>query len=58
MLSFHIKFVQTDRRTDNGKTICPLIFRYGGIKTLYKIKFSLYTYASAASENLLSRSLH
>ena len=23
MLSFHIKFVQTDRETDNGKTICP-----------------------------------
>ena len=31
MLSFHVKFVQTDRRTDgltdrqtdNGKTICP-----------------------------------
>ena len=38
MLSFHIKFVQTDRRmdrqTDNGKTICPPIFRYGGIKML------------------------
>ena len=42
MLSFHVKFVQTDRRTDgwtdgqtdNGKTICPPppIFRYGGIK--------------------------
>ena len=35
MLSFHVKFVQTDRRTDrgqmdNGKTICPLIFRYRG----------------------------
>ena len=23
MLSFHVKFVQTDTRTDNGKTICP-----------------------------------
>ena len=44
MLSFHVKFVQTDRRTDgqtegrtdgqtdNGKTICPLIFRYGSKK--------------------------
>ena len=36
MLSFHIKFGQTDRRTDrqtdNSKTICLPIFRYGGIK--------------------------
>ena len=32
MLSIHVKFVQTDRRIDNGKTICPPIFRYGGIK--------------------------
>ena len=36
MLSFHIKFVQTDRwmdgQTNNGKTICPPIFRYRGIK--------------------------
>ena len=36
MLSFHVKFVQTDVRTDrqmdNGKTICPPIFRYRGIK--------------------------
>ena len=23
MLSFHVKFVQTDKQTDNGKTICP-----------------------------------
>ena len=37
MLSFHVKFVQTDRetdgQTDNGKTIRPVIFRYGGIKS-------------------------
>ena len=37
MLSLHVKFVQTDRQmdrqTDNGKTICPPIFQYGGIKT-------------------------
>ena len=36
MLRFHFKFVQTDRRTDrrtdNGKTICPPNFRYWGIK--------------------------
>ena len=25
MLSFHVKFMQTDRQTDNGKTICPTI---------------------------------
>ena len=35
MLSFYVKFVQTDRltdgQTDNSKTTCPLIFRYGGI---------------------------
>ena len=33
MLSFHVKFVQTDRRTDgrtdNGKTIWPLSFDAG-----------------------------
>ena len=36
MLSFHVKFVQTDRRTDRqmekGKTICPRSFGYGSIK--------------------------
>ena len=37
VLSFHVKFVQTDRRTDgqtdNGKAISPpTIFRYGDIK--------------------------
>ena len=40
MLSFCVKFVQTDRQTDrrtdgqtdNGRTICPQIFRYRGIK--------------------------
>ena len=32
MLSFHVKFVQTDRRTDNGKTICLRSFDSGGIK--------------------------
>ena len=31
MLSFHFKFVQTDRQTDNGETILPPIPRYGGI---------------------------
>ena len=29
MLSFHVKFVQTDRRTDNGKTIYPRSFDVG-----------------------------
>ena len=37
MLSFHVKFVQTDRQTDgrmdrqgeNGKTICPRSFDTG-----------------------------
>ena len=33
MLSFHVKFVQTDRQkdgqTDNGKTICPRSFDMG-----------------------------
>ena len=33
MLSFHVKFVQTDGqtdgRTDNGKTICPRSFDAG-----------------------------
>ena len=41
MLSFHIKFVQTDRQTDgqmdNGKTIYSLIFRYRGIKIFFAI---------------------
>ena len=32
MSSFHVKFVQTDRRTDNGKTISPPSFDAGGIK--------------------------
>ena len=36
MLSFHVKYVQTDGRTDgqmdNGKTICPRIDRRRGIK--------------------------
>ena len=32
MLSVHVKFVQTDRRTDNGKNNIPPIFRCGGIK--------------------------
>ena len=34
MLSFHVKFMKTDRRTD-GRTVKqydPPIFRYGGIK--------------------------
>ena len=31
MLSFHVKFVQTEGQTDNGKTIYP-IFQWGGIK--------------------------
>ena len=29
MLSFHIKFVQTDGETDNGETICPQYFNMG-----------------------------
>ena len=33
MLSFHVKFVQTDRwtgrQTNNGKTICPRSFDMG-----------------------------
>ena len=38
MLSFHIEFIRQkdrriDRQMDNGKTICPTIFRYRGIKT-------------------------
>ena len=43
MLSFHVKFVQTDRRmdgqTDNGKTICPdlLIWEH---KKVFKIFLS------------------
>ena len=33
MLSFHVKFVQTDRRTDGQRlNNMPPIFRYGGIK--------------------------
>ena len=35
MLSFHVKFVQTDRQTDKGKTICPPVFQYGGIKIFF-----------------------
>ena len=31
MLSFHVKFVQSDRRT-TVKQYAPLIFQYGGIK--------------------------
>ena len=38
MLSFHVKFVQTDRRTDRRTTVkqyaTPPIFRYGDIKVL------------------------
>ena len=41
MLSFHVKFVQTDRRTDgqmdNGKKYA-LIFRYWGIKKIYRVQ--------------------
>ena len=33
MLSFHVQFVQTDRHADNSKTICPPIYRCGGIKS-------------------------
>ena len=48
MLSFHIKFVQTDGQTDgrtdgwadNGKTVCPPIFQYGGIKITQIIGFT------------------
>ena len=29
MLSLHVKFVQTDRQTDNGKTIYPRSFDAG-----------------------------
>ena len=42
MLSFHVKFVQTqmdgwtDRRTENGKTICPPSFNTG-IKNLNEV---------------------
>ena len=34
MLSFHVKFVQTDRQTDGWTTVKQYdpIFRYGGIK--------------------------
>ena len=36
MLSYHVKFVQTDRwtegQTDNGKTICPPSFDTGAWK--------------------------
>ena len=48
MLSFHVKFVQTDRRTDGRtdgqrKTICPPILRYGGIKRKWsKVTSSSY----------------
>ena len=44
MLSFHVKFVQTERRMDNGKTICPPIFRYGGIKILVTMQASFTGY--------------
>ena len=37
MLSFHVKFVQTDRQTDNGKTICPDLSIWGH-KKLSKFK--------------------
>ena len=45
MLSFHVKFVQTDGQMDNGKTICPQSFDIGGIKNAYilfktKVNFS------------------
>ena len=40
MLSFQVKFVQTDRRTDgqtdNGKTICPPNLSIWGHKKAYK----------------------
>ena len=35
MSSFHVKFVQTDGQTDNGKTVCPRSFDMGGIKILF-----------------------
>ena len=41
MLSFHVKFVQTDRQmdrqTDNSKTVCPSIFQYGSIKNIKSV---------------------
>ena len=33
MLSFHVKFVQTDGWTDRGKTICPQSFNIGHKKS-------------------------
>ena len=44
---FHVKYVQTDRQTDNGKTIYPQIFRCKGIKKIqvlnkiYEVVFKL-----------------
>ena len=36
MLSFHVKFVQTDRRTDGRTTVKQYapIFQWGGIKNI------------------------
>ena len=39
MVSFHVKFVQTDRRADRWTTVkeyAPPIFRYRGIKKLLR----------------------
>ena len=38
MISFHVKFVQTDRLTDNGKTICPALSMQGHKKRKCWIK--------------------
>ena len=50
MLSFHVKFVQTDRRMDNGKTICPLIFRYGGIKSFDILSCCIFHASTTANK--------
>ena len=57
MLGFHVKFVQTDRRTngrtDNVKTILP-IFRYGGIKILFVPKpYHVNSFAVNVSSNTI-----
>ena len=47
MLSFHIKFVQTDRQTDNGQTICsPNLSKRGHKKeNIYCSHFILFKVA-------------
>ena len=67
MLSFHVKFVQTDRQTDrrtdgqtdNGKTICPDLSMRGNKKTISIVMLHIHVYNSLQKVfELLKKILH